>query len=177
MTMSGFVILMILVSGIVALASLVFSVIMIWNFSKKKTIGTALLALFYGIIALYHIVHSVMMGIAANNPLTLSHRILFIIYVASLLLSYYVLYMFACRHILKDNDFVKTIVLFIMLAVNGAIIGMMSYELLLNIEPSIFYVVDPKPEWNISHFVPIPLVMFTLYLSCVLFVELRIIIR
>ncbi len=168
---------MISVSAIVATGSLIFSFIMVWNFFKKKTMGTALLAFFYGAIAIYHIVHSVMMSIAAQNPFSLPHKILFIIYVATLLLSYYYLYVFACRHIFRDNDFVKSSITIIMLAANAAIIGMMAYELILDVPSPIFYVIDPKPEWNISHYVPVPLVLLTLYLTCVLFVEIRIIFR
>ena len=177
MAISGFVVLMISVSAIVAIGSLIFSFIMVWNFTKKKTMGTAILAFFYGAIAIYHIVHSIMMGIAAQNPFSLLHKILFISYIALLLLSYYFLYVFACRHILRDNDLVKYIIIIVMLAVNGAIIGMMAYELILEVPSPILYDISLKPEWNISHFVPVPVVLFTLYLTCVLFVELRIIFR
>lgn len=177
MAISGFVLLMITVSAIVAIGSLIFSFIMIWNFTQKKTMGTALLAFFYGAIAIYHIVHSIMMSVASQNPFSLLHKILFIIYVATLLLSYYYLYVFACRHILRDNDLVKSAITIVMLAVNAVIIGMMGYELIMDVPSPILYVIDPKPEWNISHYVPVPLVLIILYLTCVLFVELRIILR
>ncbi|MHA1155657.1 MAG: hypothetical protein ACTSQK_06070 [Candidatus Heimdallarchaeota archaeon] len=177
MAISGFVILMISVSAIVAIGSLIFSFIMIWNFSKKKTMGTALLAFFYGAIAMYHIIHSIMMSIAAQNPFSLMHKILFVAYVATLLLSYFYLYVFACRHILRDNDLVKSAITIVMLAVNAVIIGIMGYELIMEVPSPIFSVISLKPEWGISHYIPVPLVLIILYLTCVLFVELRIIFR
>ena len=177
MALSNFVLLMILVSAVVALGSLVLLIIMIWNYFKKKTIGTALLAIFFGTIAVYHVIHSLMLSYAAQKPFSLEHKIFYIIYVSLLLLSYYFLYVFANRHILHDNDVIKSIILIIMLGVNGAVIGIMGYELFSNLASPVFYVIDPKPEWNISHYVPATFITLMLYASCVLFVEIRIIIR
>jgi hypothetical protein len=176
MAISPYVWMMIIVSSVVAIGSLTFLIIMIWNFFKKKTIGTALLAMFYGMIALYHLVHSIMMSIAAQNPFSLSHKISYVIYVVCLFLNYYFLYMFGTRHILRDNDVTKTFVSIVMLALNGAIVGMMAYELFTNVENPLLYVLDPKTDWGITHYVPTTIVTLSIYLTCVLFVQIRIII-
>ncbi|NHJ87262.1 MAG: hypothetical protein FK734_17495 [Asgard group archaeon] len=177
MAISDFVWFMIIVSIFVAIISFVFFIIMIWNYFKRKTMGTALLVFFYGIVALYHVVHSIMMSLAAQNPFSLLHKIFYLLYVALLVLSYYFLYTFACRHILRDNDVAKSIINFIMLGVNAVLIGIMGYELLANVENYHFYVIDPKPQWDISHYVPATFVTITIYLTCVLFVEIRLILR
>ncbi|MBN1328125.1 MAG: hypothetical protein JXA54_01515 [Candidatus Heimdallarchaeota archaeon] len=177
MAISNFVWFMIIVSIIVAIVSFIFFIIMIWNYFKRKTMGTALLTFFYGIIALYHVVHSIMMNFAAQNPFSLLYKIFYLLYVSLLVLSYYFLYTFACRHILRDNDIAKSIVNIIMLGINAVLIGVMGYELLVNVENYHFYVIDPKQQWDISHYVPATFVTIIIYLTCVLFVELRLILR
>ena len=173
MAISNIVLFMVIGSAVVALGSLILSIIMIWNFSRKKTMGTALLAIFYGFIAIYHIIHSVMMIVAAQYNQTNLHKALFIAYIGTLFLSYFFLYIFAGRHIIPDNDIVKSIIVVVMIGVNAAALGMMAYELFTDITNPILYVLDVKPY--ISHYVPIPLVSILLYLTAVLFVEVRMI--
>ena len=175
MAISSFVMFTILGSGVVAVGSLIFSFIMIANFSKKKTMGTALLAVFYGFIAIYHIIHSAMITMAATNSYSTTHKILFIAYITTLFLSYYFLYIFGCRHILPDNELVKSIIVMVMFTVNVALIFLMAYELFFNVAEPIFYVVDTKPD--INHYVPNIIVTVIIYLTTVLFVEWRIIFR
>lgn len=162
--------------GLTAIIATVFCIIMIVNFVKKRTGGTALLGWVYGCVAVFQI-NSIVYNIYGKvDPLSTGHAISLLIYISSLVLIFYFLYVFASRHVLNDTDVMRSIYSIIILGVPGAIIGVLGYEMMRNIENPIFVQITTESGTELLQFQPTLLISLILYAIMLILVQTRIII-
>ncbi|MBD3191618.1 MAG: hypothetical protein GF308_13305 [Candidatus Heimdallarchaeota archaeon] len=176
-TISGLVWFILIQGVLMVLASVVFLGIMIQNFITKKTTGTAFLAIFYGMIALTQATSVTFNIFAIINPYSLAHGTFLVLYLLVFILSYYFLYFFASRHILQDNDIMRSVVSFIYLGITLPVIGMIGYEIFFPVDNPTFVVETIEPGTNLQQFMPTTLMAAILYLTILVLVQIRIIIR
>ncbi|MHA1211288.1 MAG: hypothetical protein ACTSSH_02395 [Candidatus Heimdallarchaeota archaeon] len=162
--------------GIVTLASFIFSAVMFSNFFKKKTTGTALLAFLYLTMFISQLTALLFNVYSYINPLETVHRVSFIVYMLFTLLSFVVLYNFASRHILKDNDIVKLMYTVISIGAIFGMVGIIAYEIFAKVADPIFYNINIQAGTGFLHYLPTTLVTAIVYGLIVVFIQLRIII-
>ncbi|MFW9922651.1 MAG: hypothetical protein ACFFDW_05090 [Candidatus Thorarchaeota archaeon] len=161
--------------GIITIASIFFLGIMIKNFIKKKTIGTAFLAIFYGFFAVTQAANTIFNIYSLYYPLVLGHKITLLVYIASIAFSYIVLYNFASRHILNDNDIVRLVNSFLLIGLPAFVIGMLGYELFTNVLNPIFYTIELQPGTEFLQYMPSMITGIVMYAPFLLLVHFRII--
>lgn len=176
-TISGLVWFVLIQGVLMVLGSVVFLGIMIQNFIKKKTTGTAFLAIFYGMIALTQATSVIFNIFAIANPYSLAHGTFLVLYLIAFILSYYFLYFFASRHILQDNDVMRSVISFIYLGITLPVIAMIGYEIFFPVDNPTFVVETIEPGTNLQQFMPTTLMAAILYLTILVLVQIRIIIR
>ncbi|MHA1542775.1 MAG: hypothetical protein ACTSQH_07345 [Candidatus Hodarchaeales archaeon] len=162
--------------GLTAIIATVFCVIMIVNFTKRRTGGTALLAWVYGCVAVFQINSIVYNVYGKVDPLSTGHAISLLIYISSLVLIFYFLYVFASRHIINDTDVIRSIYSIIILGLPGIIIGVLGYEMLKNIQNPIFVQITTESGTDLLQFQPTLLISLILYAIMLILVQTRIII-
>ena len=160
-------------NGLLALGAIVFSIIMLGNYAKKKTMGTALLAVVYIFVAIRQIVGIVYNALGAINPYSLTQGITFIAYLLAFTLIYYFLYLFGSRHILQDNDVWRGVISTIYLVTLSAFIGILGYEMLAGVANPIFVERGVEPGTNLQLFMPTTLTGLLLYGVILILVQLR----
>lgn len=164
--------------GLTAIGASAFCIIMIINFAKRRTGGTALLAWVYGCVAVFQI-NSIVYNIYGKiNPLSIGHAITLLIYIISSVLIFYFLYIFASRHIISDSDVVRSLFSIVMLGVPGAIIGVLGYEMITGVlEPDLIFVqISIESGTELLQYQPTLLISLILYTIMLVLVQLRIII-
>ncbi|MHA1463451.1 MAG: hypothetical protein ACTSQ0_10340, partial [Candidatus Heimdallarchaeota archaeon] len=162
--------------GLTAIIATVFCIIMIVNFTKRRTGGTALLGWVYGCVAVFQI-NSIVYNIYGKvDPLSTGHAISLLIYISSLVLVFYFLYVFASRHIINDTDVMRSIYSIIILGLPGIIIGVLGYEMLKNIQNPIFVQITTESGTELLQFQPTLLISLILYAIMLIMVQTRIII-
>ncbi len=164
--------------GLTAIIATVFCIIMIVNFVKRRTGGTALLGWVYGCVAVFQI-NSIVYNIYGKvDPLSTGHAISLLIYISSLVLIFYFLYVFASRHVLNDTDVMRSIYSIIILGVPGIIIGVLGYEMLTGVlEPDLIFIqISTESGTDLLQFQPTLLISLILYAIMLILVQTRIII-
>ena len=94
----------------VAAAPFLFSLLMNYTFYRKRTIGTLYLLISFGMISASEILNTVSIWLGALNPadkITVYWLQAFFVNLYGLSMIYF--YLFSTRHILRDNDIVKSI--------------------------------------------------------------------
>jgi len=164
--------------GLTAIGASVFCIIMITNFIKRRTGGTALLAWVYGSVAVFQINSIVYNVLGKTNPLSVGHAITLLIYIISSVLIFYFFYIFASRHILNDSDVVRSLFSIVILGVPGAIIGVLGFEMLTVEDPSklIFVQISIESGTELLQYQPTIMISLILYTIMLVLVQMRIII-
>lgn len=98
------------ISTILALFAFAYGLLMAQTFLKKRTLGTAFLMFAFVLLGIGEIINTVAFwlsayGVTSSNIVGILQFIFVNLYSLSLLFFYY----FSTRHILRDNDFVKSI--------------------------------------------------------------------
>ncbi|MFW9924348.1 MAG: hypothetical protein ACFFDW_13785 [Candidatus Thorarchaeota archaeon] len=176
MALSAIVWFVLIQNGLLAIGAIIFAGIMIKNYSKKKTMGTALLAAIYVFVAIRQIVGIVFNTYGAVNPYSRGQAIALLTYLLSFVLIYYFLYLFGSRHILQDNDVVRGIVSIVYLGIISAFIGIMGYELLAGVPSPIFTEQGIEPGTNLELFMPTTFTGILMYGLVLVLVQIRYII-
>lgn len=94
----------------VAAAPFIFSLLMNYSFYRKRTVGTLFLLISFGMISASEILNTVSTWIGALNPSsvnTVYWMQAFFVNLYGLAMIYF--YLFSTRHILRDNEVVKSI--------------------------------------------------------------------
>ncbi|MEA2071049.1 MAG: hypothetical protein U9O98_07135 [Asgard group archaeon] len=161
---------------IVSAASLIFMIVMILNFYKKKTMGTALLAFMYGSMFFTQLGNTLFILFSAINPYTLIQKISLVGYLSSLALVYIFLYFFASRHILKDSDIMKVITSIFVVGVSFAIIAIVGYELIAEVPNPVFTYTHEQAATGLSQVLPNVLASIIVYVPLLVLVQFRLLI-
>lgn len=165
-----------LIQGIiVTIASLVFVAIMTRRFFKKKTMGTALLAIFYLFFTLTQGSNTIFNFYSLYKPLVVGHKISIMIYMATLTFSYVVLYVFASRNILKDNDITRMLNAIVLIILPTVFFGMFGYELFREVANPLFYTIEFQPGTEFLQYMPTMLMGIIIYIPFVILVHIRLI--
>ncbi len=160
-------------SIILTLGSFVFVGIMVKNYFKKRTMGTALLTIVYILVAIRHANGVVFNFYSKFNPLSTGHKLSLIIYLTVFILMYYFLYLFGSRHLIRDNDVIRGIMSAIILVTTMTIIGMIGYEFYADVENPIFVEYSIEPGTNSLQPMPTTIVGAVLYGVILVFVQFR----
>lgn len=97
-------------STIISLFALIFSSIMTSTFIRKRTMGSSFMMIAFGMIAFGEIFNSVSYWIGGLNPSnTVAVGILQAFYLNFISLSIIYFYYFSTRHIVRDNELVRSI--------------------------------------------------------------------
>jgi hypothetical protein len=160
---------------IAAAASLIFVGIMIQNYLKKRTVGTALLALMYFTFFLAQVFSAAYNFYSVLAPGTNMQKILIIIYFVVINLPNVFLYFFVSRHILKDNDIIKSLYSIVIIGVIFLMTGLFAYDLFI-VNSEVFYELRYVAVSGFIQYSPTTLTSLPVYLPLVLLVQLRIVI-
>ncbi|MBN1329751.1 MAG: hypothetical protein JXA54_09785 [Candidatus Heimdallarchaeota archaeon] len=160
---------------IVTVASFIFVLIMIKNFIRKKTMGTALLAIFYIIFTLTQGSNTIFNIYSLFKPLFIGHKISILIYVSTLAFSYIVLYVFASRYILKDNEVIRMLNSVILIILPTVFFGMFGYELFREVAEPLLFTIEYQPGTEFLQYMPTMLMGIIIYIPFVILVHLRLI--
>ena len=160
-------------NGLLAIGAFIFSSIMLANYVKKKTMGTALLAVVYILVTVRQVVGIIYNTYGAVNPYSTGQSIALMLYLASFTLIYYFLYLFGSRHILQDNDVWRGVISTIYLGILAAFIGIMGYEMIAGVPNPIFVEQGIEPGTNLELFMPTTITGLLLYGLILVFVQIR----
>ncbi len=138
-----------LISGVLATTFfIVFFGVLIRNYIKKRTVGTGLLLLFFGMFILANILTNAGSWINASmifgNNSVLVHGFFQIGSIALNLTSFIFFYFFANRHILRDNDIVKSSISILLTLLLGILAGLMFSELVSE------FIADGSQGWGLN---------------------------
>lgn len=177
MAISSLVWFVIIQGFLLTAGSFVFVFIMFNNYRKKKTMGTALLALVYVFLALRQLAGSIFNTLAATNPLSVEHGIFLVVFLATFVLIYYFLYLFGSRHILQDNDVVRGLISVFYLTFTTTILSFIGYEIVVGVENPVFIEIVTEPGTNLIQYMPTTLISVLLYGLILVVVQIRYIIN
>ncbi|MBD3191237.1 MAG: hypothetical protein GF308_11365 [Candidatus Heimdallarchaeota archaeon] len=138
---------------------------LIFHFLKKRTIGTLVLSSSFLVTAIGEIIFSAVFwyqAIAQNVSYEVS-KVVFFIGIFILGLNSYFYYFFVNRHIVRDNDFIKSVVALFFVAILSISLGLAIPEILQNPENPTFFV-NVALENTPIQFAVIPLLVFILLL-------------
>jgi hypothetical protein len=159
---------------IATIATLIVVIVMIRNFTKKKTVGTALLGIMYFTFFLSQALSLLYNYWSVAAPETMTHKVLITLYFIVINLPNVFLYFFASRHILRDSDVIKS--LYSIMIIGGIFLmtGLFVADLFyMNSET--FYVLEFVEKTGFTQYSPTILTSLPVYLPIVLLIQLRIV--
>ncbi|NHJ85766.1 MAG: hypothetical protein FK734_09910 [Asgard group archaeon] len=153
-----------------------FVIVLFINFLRKRTLGTILLAIFYFLLMLGEMSNTAGLWIYTfkTNGELLS-GFLELNFTTFYGFGYIFLYYFANRHILDDNDIVKSFTSIILSGLVGITNALMSMELYFTQSGGFFYSVIPLTV-DINQFLPSSISGLIILFPIFIFVHLRIVI-
>jgi hypothetical protein len=167
-----------LIQGIIiSIASLIFVIVMLHNYAKKRTIGTALLALMYLAIFVRQLANVLFNYFSATNPFGFAQEISLTVYLFGLILIFVFLYNFSSRHILKDNDVIRLMTNIMLIGVSFALISLISYEMITNVENPIFSKPSFQTGTEIQQQLPTTTASLIFYIPLLVLVQFRLLFR
>lgn len=168
-----------LISAIlIVVATLSFVGILINHFIKKRTIGTALLTISFICIALAELLNgSGLWYYVFGSQTSKVSGYLQLNFTTMYSIAFLFLYYFANRHILKDNDIIKSVTSILLGVLTGVISTMLFTQLREGKTDSLYYSTLFMNGVNIKQYTPTTLSGMLLFVPVFIFVLLRIIIR
>ncbi|MBD3191061.1 MAG: hypothetical protein GF308_10475 [Candidatus Heimdallarchaeota archaeon] len=168
-----------LISAIlIVVGTFVFVGILINHFIKKRTIGTALLTISFICIALAELLNGTGLWYYVFGSQTSKvSGYLELNFTTMYSIAFLFLYYFANRHILKDNDIIKSVTSISLAVLTGVISTMLFTQLRDDNINSMYYTTLFMEGPNIMQYTPTMLSGLLLFVPIFLFVLLRIIIR
>lgn len=162
---------------IVCVALIISNIIFLRHFLKTKTQGTILLLLTYSLFTIAEILITAgqwyFTFVSETNPLTGYLELSFAFFYA---IGYIFFYFFANRHILEDNDIVKSLTSVLLTMIVSLVTSFMFSELVNQTVDPVFYhkVLINGP--NFTQYLPTLLAGLMIILPLFLFIHLRVII-
>jgi len=124
-----------IISAVLALS---FVVILIWNHTRKRTIGTALLLTVFVMVFINALSNPLIYYFKAEFPDSTIGDAFVIVFLVSNMLSNIFLYNFANRHIFVDSPVVQNIINALMFTFTTVVVSIMSYEIATGVENGLF---------------------------------------
>jgi len=164
--------------SIMSALSFIFTIIMIGNFFKKRTVGTGILAMMFSMIFIQQLFNTLFNIYSRIAPYETMQKISILIYLGALFMVYSFLYFFTSRHILQDNDIVRIFYSIILFGLNYIILGLMGYEMFRNIDvdSAFFYEIRYQAATEMFQTQPSLIASLIIYIPLVLLVQIRILI-
>ncbi|MBN1329496.1 MAG: hypothetical protein JXA54_08480 [Candidatus Heimdallarchaeota archaeon] len=155
----------------------IFVIILLRQFIKKRTLGTALLAISFLFIAFAETLTAISQYLyvfVGDNFFTGFFQAAFVFNYG---IAYIFFYYFSNRHILQDKDFLKSITTIFGTALVTLISAFMFSEILNNVEPSLFYTHLILFGPNVIQFLPTQMAGLIIYIPIFALIHVRIVVR
>lgn len=128
----------IVLSWVVTCYLSIFLVVLIRNYFKKQTVGTIMLIMVYSFFFMSRLSSSLSFTLQITTIFEVIIEIISIVSSISSLIAITFLYLFSCRHILKDSEPVRAFTVFILFSIMGGILSLCIYDSLFVVEIPIF---------------------------------------
>ena len=170
----GFSITYISLSWIVTSIMAIFVITLLVNYFRKKTVGTMMLTMVYSFFLVVRLFSSLSFTLQISTLSPVYSDILSMISSTSSLFAITFLYLFSCRHILKDSEPVRAFTVFILFSIAGGILTSSIIDAIYDVQIPLFERRYLTPE---IYTISLNTVFIILQIAIQTYVFLRVIIR